>query len=226
MLVYGKQVCLHILKYHKDLIQTIYFGKEIPRNIFHQFSLLQKPIIKPDFKKLQSLCRGGNHQGYLLEIAESCEYDFNFFKGYSKILVLVGITDVGNIGSIFRSALCFGIDGIILTHSFDKSGVARSSSGAFFDMPYCIYKDSLSLINKLREQRFSLFASSPNKAESLQGLGDKWALFLGSEGEGLPNKIIKRLDNTLSIKMMDFDSLNVSVAAGILMYRMVNNELH
>ncbi len=226
MIVYGKQVCLYVLEKHNNLINEIYFGKEIDKAIFNKFAALNKPIIKPDPKKMQSLAKGGNHQGFLLDIDMKDEFDFKFFKGCSKIIVLVGITDVGNIGSIFRSALSFGIDGIIITNTFNQSGVARSSSGAFFDMPYMVYKDYMTLINELKHNNFKLFGSSPNESTIYGNFDSKWVLFLGSEGEGLPNKIIKKMDNILSIKMNNFNSLNVSVAAGILMYRMVNNEMH
>ena len=225
MIIYGKQVCLYVLEKHSSIIDKIYLGKEIPRALFSAFASLNKPIIKPDSKKLQSLARGGNHQGFLLDVREVEAFDFNFFKGCSKMLVLVGVTDVGNIGSIFRSALAFGIDGIIITNTFSQSGVARSSSGAFFDMPHMVYKDSMTLINELKHSKFRLFGSSPRQSKC-DGYDTKWALFLGSEGEGLPNKIIKKMDSILSIKMNNFNSLNVSVAAGILMYRIINDAMY
>lgn len=221
MIIYGKQVCLYVLEKHKDIINEIYLGKEIDKGLFRKFAILNKPIIKPDSKKLQSLAKGGNHQGYLLDVRDDFDFDFKFFKGCSKIVVLVGVTDIGNIGSIFRSALSFGIDGIIITNPFNKSGVARSSSGAFFDMPYIIYKDIMGLINELKHSNFTLFGSSPKGEDINDNVSNKWALFLGSEGDGLPNKVVKKLDNILSIKTNNFDSLNVSVAAGILIYRMV-----
>lgn len=226
MIIYGKQVCLYVLENHKDIINEIFFGKEIDKKIFNKFAALNKPIIKPDPKKIQSLAKGGNHQGFLLDVSLQDKFDFNFFKGCSRIIVLVGVTDIGNIGSIFRSALSFGIDGIIITNTFNESGVVRSSSGAFFDVPYMIYKDSMTLINELKHSNFKLFGSSPKESTMYGDFGSKWALFLGSEGEGLPNKIIKKMDNILSIKMNNFNSLNVSVAAGILMYRMVNNGMY
>ena len=64
MIVYGKQVCLYVLEKHNNLINEIYFGKEIDKAIFNKFAALNKPIIKPDPKKMQSLAKGGNHQGF------------------------------------------------------------------------------------------------------------------------------------------------------------------
>ncbi|RDU63137.1 23S rRNA (guanosine(2251)-2'-O)-methyltransferase RlmB [Helicobacter sp. MIT 14-3879] len=223
LIIFGKQTCLYVLDSHSDIIEEIYFCKEINKILFNKFAKLNKPIIKLDSKKMQALAKGGNHQGFILKV-NLIKSSFNFLKDSSKIIVLVGISDIGNIGSIFRSAYAFGVDLIISTNSFNESGVARTSSGAFFDMPYIIYKNSLSLINELKLGGFSIFGSDMKGKDilDLPNLGNKkWALFLGNEGEGLSNRLLAKMDLVLSISMKNFNSLNVSVAAGILMYRMV-----
>ncbi|MGX3010684.1 TrmH family RNA methyltransferase [Helicobacter sp. 23-1044] len=220
-IIYGKQPCLFVLENHSDLIKEIYFGKDIDRAIFARFARLQKPIIRADFKKMQSLAKGGNHQGFILRV-EQGESTQKKFSDFSKILVLVGISDVGNIGAIFRNSLAFGVECIISTNALNLSGVARSSSGAFFGVPHIIYKDYLSLANELKMAHFSLFGadmSGENLASNF-AIPQKWALFLGSEGEGLPKRLLGRMDLNLGIKMQNFDSLNVSVAAGILLYEL------
>lgn len=227
MIIYGKQTCFYVLQKHSNIIEEIYFEKEIPKDIFRQFLALNKPTIRLDSKKAQALAKGGNHQGYLLKINFKAESSFKILKDSSKIIVIVGISDIGNIGSIFRTAYAFGIDGIISTSKFNENGVARVSSGAFFDMPYVVYKDYLSLANELKMSGFKLIGSSANEVDSNNNICfNKWALFLGSEGDGLPNRLLKRMDSILSIKMQNFDSLNVSVAAGILTYRMVTNGMY
>lgn len=223
MVVYGKQVCLYLLEKHKDLIEEIFFNKTIDKNIFYKFSSLNKPIIKLDSKKMQALAKGGNHQGYILRVRDVEECSFKNIQLYSRILVLVGVSDVGNIGSIFRSSVALGVDAIISTNNINTSGVARASSGSFFDMPYLIYSNALGLINDLRTSGFILFGSDVygDDVRNINDMPSKWALFLGSEGDGLPNRVLKKLDNVLSIKMNRFNSLNVSVAAGIMMHSML-----
>lgn len=218
-LMFGKQPCIFVLENHSDLIKEIYFGKDIDRALFARFARLNKPIIRADAKKMQSLAKGGNHQGFILRVAESRITDIKNLRDFSKIVVLVGISDVGNIGAIFRTCLALGVECIISTTALNLSGVARSSSGAFFSMPHIIYKDYLSLANELKMARFNLLGADMSGA-NLNALQTptKWALFLGSEGEGIPKKLLARMDTTFGIKMQHFNSLNVSVAAGILIY--------
>lgn len=224
MIIYGKQTCLYVLENHSKIIDEIYFGKEITKGLFAKFSRLKKPILRLDSKKMQALAKGGNHQGFILKV-NFVESSFKTFKDLNRILVLVGISDVGNIGSIFRSSYAFGVDLIISSNTFNLSGVARSSSGAFFDMPYVIYNDVLSLTNELKMSGFTLIGSSSNGSNKNVD-SSKWALFLGSEGEGLSKRLLGKMDNIIGVKMYNFDSLNVSVAAGILINRMVENELY
>lgn len=224
MIIYGKQTCLYVLERHSNLIDEIYFGKEIARDLFAKFSKLNKPILRLDSKKMQALSKGGNHQGFILKV-NFVESSFKNFKSLSRILVLVGISDVGNIGSIFRSSYALGVDLIISSNPFSLSGVARASSGAFFDMPYIIYKDILSLSNELKLSGFSLIGSAAG-GEAKNITSTKWALFLGSEGEGLSKRLLGKMDNIIGVKMRNFNSLNVSVAAGILINRMVENEMY
>ena len=129
MIVYGKQSVCYILEHAPHLIEEIYFSKEIDRRLFGRFSRLQKPIIKIDNKKAQSLAKGGNHQGFFLKIAPLEQTSFKDIKQMQKILVLCGITDTGNIGSIFRSAYCLGVGAVVLCgiKSFSIEGVLRSS---------------------------------------------------------------------------------------------------
>lgn len=226
--IFGKQPCVFVVENHSNLIKEIYFGKDIDRAIFTRFSRLNKPIIRADAKKMQSLAKGGNHQGFILRVAEpkSNIAHIKNLRDFSKIVVLVGLSDVGNIGAIFRTCLAFGVECVISTTALNLSGVARSSSGAFFSVPHIVYKDYLSLANELKMAHFSLLGADMGGANLSADFNApaKWALFLGSEGEGIPKKLLARMDLTLGIKMQNsvslkgLDSLNVSVAAGILLH--------
>lgn len=223
MIVYGKQSVCYILEHAPHLIEEIYFSKEIDRKLFGRFSRLQKSIIKIDNKKAQSLAKGGNHQGFFLKIAPLEQTNFKDIKQMQKILVLCGITDTGNIGSIFRSAYCLGVSAVVLCgiKSFSIEGVLRSSVGAILHMPFCVYEDALSVINELKNEDITLYGADMG-GEDIASLkaGDRWALFLGSEGKGLGGKILSKIDTIVSINMKsDFNSLNVAVAAGIFMHR-------
>jgi 23S rRNA (guanosine2251-2'-O)-methyltransferase len=92
------------------------------------------------------------------------------------------------------------------------------------DMPIAISYNSYDLANELKQVGFSLVGADMEGYEAkdiTREPNQKIALFLGSEGEGLSNKLKKKLDLKVAIGMKnDFDSLNVSVAAGILIYEL------
>lgn len=227
MIIYGKQVVLYILQQHPELIEEVLFSKEIDPKVFSKFLKLGKKIIKLDNKKAQSLAHGGNHQGFFLRLKEFEYHSIDQLKQQNFILVLDGLTDVGNIGAITRSAYSLGIDGVIASgvKSLNNPGIVRTSAGAMLDMPFALYPNSLDLANELKQSGYTLIGATMDGVD-LKKYGkitsqDKVALFLGSEGEGLSGKIRKKLDLKVSIKMSnEFDSLNVSVAAGILMYNL------
>lgn len=226
MIVYGKQVVFYILENHPKLIKEIYLTKEIDKKLFKKFMDTGIKIIRPDSKKAQSLARGGNHQGFLLDIEE---FEFTPIKDIKQnefIVVLDGLSDVGNIGAIIRSCYALGVDSVVVCglKNFNPAPVIRTSSGAMLDIPIATMQSSYDLANELKQVGFTLVGADMDGYEVKSITREnkqKTALFLGNESEGLSNKLKKKLDLKVSIGMKNnFDSLNVSVAAGILIYEL------
>jgi len=226
MIVYGKQIVFYILEKHPKMIKQIFLAKEIDKKLFNKFMDVGAKIVRPDNKKAQALAKGGNHQGFLLDIDE---FEFAHMKDVKKsdfVVVLDGLSDVGNIGAIVRSCYAMGVDSVIISglKNFYAAPIVRTSSGAMLDMPIAISYNSYDLANELKQVGFSLVGADMEGYEAkdiTREPGQKIALFLGSEGEGLSNKLKKKLDLKVAIGMKnDFDSLNVSVAAGILIYEL------
>lgn len=225
MIIYGKQIVLYVLEKHPNLIEEVMFSKEIDKKIFSKFLKLGKKVIKLDNKKAQSLSKGGNHQGFFLRLKEFEYTPIKNLKEMNFILVLDGLTDVGNIGAIVRTAYSLGVEGIIASNvkTLNNPAIVRTSAGAMIDLPFSIYPKTLDLANELHQNGFALIGATMDGVD-LKKYGkiektDKVALFLGSESEGISPKVAKKLDLKVSIGMEhDFDSLNVSVAAGILIY--------
>ncbi len=227
MIVYGKQISLYILENFPEMIEEIYLQKEIDRKLFYRFQNLGKKIVRTDFKKAQAMAKGGNHQGFLLSIKDVGFSEFKDIKnGSNFLLVLYNITDVGNIGAIVRSAYAFGVDGIIVTaqKSFSLEPVIRSSAGAMLNMPIILQPNALDLLNELKMADFEVYgAGFGGKDIRYVQFGEKKAVYLGSEGEGIPNKIMSKMDEMITINMVrDFDSLNVSAASAIICDRIAN----
>ena len=223
MIVYGKQVVTYILEKHEKLLKNIYLAKEIDKKLFSQINKKNIPFQRVDDKKAQGLSRGNNHQGILAEIEDFKPQKIENFKSINKIIVLTGITDMGNIGSIIRTAYSLGIDAIFVTglKQVNWQGAIKTSSGAIFEIPVDLVTNVFDLHNDLKTSGFTTLGATLNGTDiPKECVEKKIALFLGSESEGLPSRLIKRLDHKVTIKMKnDFDSLNVSNAAAILIDR-------
>ncbi|APW64411.1 MULTISPECIES: 23S rRNA (guanosine(2251)-2'-O)-methyltransferase RlmB [Arcobacteraceae] len=227
MIIYGKQIVLFVLDNYPNLIEEVFLSKEIDKKLFSRFAKLDKVIYKVDNQKAQALAKGGNHQGFFLKLSQ---FDYTPIKELKKmnfILVLDGLTDVGNIGAIARTAYSMGIEGLIASNikTINNSGIVRTSAGALLDLPFTVHPRSADLASELIDSGFTLIGATMDGVD-LKKYGkiektDKVALFLGSEGEGISPKVAKKLDLKVSIAMEhEFDSLNVSVAAGILIYNL------
>ncbi|RLA70768.1 MAG: 23S rRNA (guanosine(2251)-2'-O)-methyltransferase RlmB [Epsilonproteobacteria bacterium] len=228
MIIYGKQVCLHALEHHAEKIKTVYVAQKganskgaLPKALFHQFHDKIKFL---EEKWAQSMSKGGNHQGLLIEMDEFEESSFSEIKKNNFIVVLDGLTDVGNIGAIVRSAYALGAEAIIATgvKQLNFSAIIRSSSGAMLDMPFMIAPNILDSFNELGQLGFTVYGASMD-GENVQNVTfeAKRVLVMGSEGKGLSKKVLSKVNQSVSIEMQHaFDSLNVSAAAAILIHRM------
>ena len=225
MIIYGKQLFLHILNKRPQILEEIYLSKECDKKLFSKICGTGKKIIRVDNQKAQSMAHGGNHQGLLASVSEFEFSDFSELKKLNFIAVLYGISDVGNIGAIARSAYALGCEGlVIVTKSVNMQGVLRSSSGAAYEIPIAIFEDGLSLLNELKQCGFKLYATASNgKNIKEMKFAGKRALVMGSEGEGIPQKALAKCDECVGIKLKDgWDSLNVSAAFAIICDRMID----
>ncbi len=223
MIIYGKQVCFYALEHKEEEIQTVYVAKKgiLPQALFHKYHDKIKFL---EEKWAQSMAKGGNHQGILVEMKSFEETPFSEIKNSSFILVLDGLTDVGNIGAIIRSAYALGADAIIASgvKQLNFAAIARTSSGALLDMPFMIAPNVLDNMNELKQLGFHFYGASMegNNVQECT-FEPKRVLVMGSEGKGLSKKVIAKIDTMVSIEMKHaFDSLNVSAAAAILIHRM------
>ena len=225
MIIYGKQLFLHIIKRYKNSVKTIYLAKECEKALFSQIASVGAPIKRVDNQKAQALARGGNHQGFLAEVEPFEFKSFDELKKRNFITILYGLSDVGNIGAIIRTAHALGCEGVIVVaKNLAMEGVIRASSGAAYEIDIAIVEDGLSLLNELKQSGFKIYATaSGGKNANEIKFGSKIALVMGSEGDGMPKKAVLKCDECVGIKMKnDWDSLNVSAAFAILCDRIIN----
>ena len=140
-----------------------------------------------------------------------------------KVLILDRVQDPGNVGTICRSALSFGYDQVYFTKGcascFGYKAIA-SSQGAIFRLSLVDGQDGEALIASLLQEGYEVIASCLRGATPLKEFKHKnpFALVLGNEGQGIEEKLLALSSSTVKIEMEGIDSLNVGVAAGILMY--------
>ncbi len=143
------------------------------------------------------------------------------------IMVVAGLQDPGNLGTILRSAEAFGSAGAVLgegTVSPFNSKVIRASAGSVFRFPVIVAKSAggLEAISaKLREHDVRLIATSSHKGTPLDEakLSGPVAIFVGSEGAGLSRTLIAQMDETVAIPhTAQVESLNAGVAGSIVLY--------
>lgn len=196
------------------------------------------PIKEVDYKKLDFICQGANHQG-IVAIAAVKEYvsvDDILCSAEDKgedpfIIILDNIEDPHNLGAIIRTAECAGAHGVIipkrraagLTYS-----VGKASAGAYEYMPVARVTNIPDVIDKLKEMGLWIYGADMNGETYCScGLKGSAALVIGSEGKGLRKLVKEKCDVILSLPLLGkINSLNASVAAGILMYEFTRQRLN
>jgi 23S rRNA (guanosine2251-2'-O)-methyltransferase len=182
------------------------------------------------FRKYQSK----NHQGIIAFMSPINFADFettveNSLKTdkNSVFLLLDGITDVRNFGSILRTAECVGVSAIIVPQQGTariSSDMVKTSAGAIFNIPICKVNHLKDAIYFLKAGEITIVGASEKAHESLYDakITKPVALVMGSEGFGIHHGIIKILDHTYHIPMKGkTQSLNVSVAAGLFLFEIM-----
>ncbi len=139
------------------------------------------------------------------------------------VLVLDHIEDPQNLGAILRSADAFGASFVVVPSrraSPMSDAVSRASAGASAWVPLVVVQNLADALEKIKKAGFWTYgADMAGPAVERQLFSDRCCLVLGNEGEGLSRLLAERVDNLVSIAMIGHvDSLNVSVAAAILMH--------
>jgi tRNA G18 (ribose-2'-O)-methylase SpoU len=145
------------------------------------------------------------------------------FNNDALVVVVAGVSNHDNVGAIFRNAAAFGADAVFLDEEscdplYRKS--IRVSVGAVLKVPFLKSGPLNQIADALIAHDFMLAALSPGGTQSITGIPKfgRRALLLGSEGQGLPQQLLSRL-NAWTIPMaQDFDSLNVATASGIALF--------
>ncbi len=184
-----------------------------------------------DQKKLDYMCAGGHHQGIaaVAAVVEYREMEDIFALAESRgeapfVIVLDEIEDPHNLGAIIRTAECSGAHGVIIP-SRRSAGlsftVGKSSAGAVEYVPVVRVPNIPAILDTLKERGLWVYGADMNGEDYRKvDFSGAVALVIGNEGKGIGRLVREKCDVIVSLPMKGkINSLNASVAAGILMYK-------
>ncbi|WP_321285542.1 23S rRNA (guanosine(2251)-2'-O)-methyltransferase RlmB [uncultured Sunxiuqinia sp.] len=213
-------------------------GGDLFKELFEKIREFQVPFQYVPMEKINRITRK-NHQGVLAFISPVTFYELeNFLPSVFEagknplILVLDQVTDVRNFGAIVRTAECAGVDAIVIP----EKGAARinadavkTSAGALHLLPICRTKNLKESIVYLKESGLKIAAATEKSSFNYTqaNLSGPTAIIMGSEEKGIEMQLLNLADEQVQIPILGkIESLNVSVAAGLLIYEAVRQRLH
>ncbi len=151
----------------------------------------------------------------------------NKYTEADQYVVLDGINDPGNLGTIIRTSLALGVNNLILSNNtvdVYNEKVVRATQGAIFKANI-YYTDLKEIYTKLKQENIKIITTSLNAKKTLNEIEkiEKFALVVGNEANGISEVSIKNQDETIIIPIKnDIESLNVAVATSIVLYTLLN----
>lgn len=231
--IYGAWPVMEALKASKEFEKVLIqhgLRNEVIKEVISELKHLDIPFQFVPIEKLNRVTRK-NHQGiiaYLSPVTFSRIEQLLpaiYEKGEDPfLLILDKITDVRNFGAILRTASCTGVHAVVIPvkgSALLNSDTVKSSAGAIYTLPICRSENLKDSIEYLKNSGLKILAATEKGEEVYynEKLTGPVALIMGSEGEGISPEYLKRSDLLVRIPMVGtIDSLNVSVAAGVLLY--------
>jgi 23S rRNA (guanosine2251-2'-O)-methyltransferase len=241
IVIYGRHPVVEAIKggktFEKILFQQGLTG-EIEKEIRKLCREFQIPLSIVPREKLDKISNGANHQGVIGHIALLTYHNLEavlphiFEKGEIPLLLLLdGVTDVRNFGAIARSAEVMGVHAIVVPQkggALINAEALKASAGALNRIPVCREKTMSGVLDYLGSSGVRIIASDLKATQRLFEVDFTLptAILIGSEDEGVNMNFIRRSDETFVIPQAgETDSLNVSVATGIILYEVVKQRL-
>ena len=206
---------------------------ELSRELFTALNGLEVPVQKVPLEKLNRITLK-NHQGVIAFISPVTFQHIEdiipsiYEEGRMPfIVVLDGVTDVRNFGAIARTCECAGVDAIVVPL---KGGAAlngdavKTSAGALLKIPVCRDHNIVNALKFIASSGIKVVAATEKASQNYTeaSMSEPLAIVMGAEDEGVSPEILRLCDNMVKIPMLGtIDSLNVSVAAGVLIYEAV-----
>lgn len=239
-MIFGTRAVIEAIQAGKE-IEKILIRRDMTNDLSRQLLAALEgkvvPIQKVPVDKL-NLLTSKNHQGVIAYISpirfQRLEDIIPFLYEQGKtpfVVVLDGVTDVRNFGAIARTCECAGVDAVVVPA---KGGAAinadavKTSSGALLNIAVCREENLREALKFLSYSGLKLVAATEKAKQNYTEISYKEpiALLLGSEDEGIADEHLKLCNSLVKIPIFGkIESLNVSVAAGVMIYEVVRQRL-
>ena len=234
--VYGIRAVIEAIR-SKAEIEKVFIQSSLQGTLLQELKQeLKNKNIAVQYVPVEKLNRltKNNHQGVVATISQIEYADFEevvtkvIEKGEKPFLLMLDrITDVRNLGAICRSAECAGVNAVIIPQHGSaqiNEDAIKTSSGALLRLPICRQANLKTTINLAKELGIKVFAATEKAGEiyTNSNMKESIMIVMGAEDSGVSPEIIKLCDFKIKIPIKaNIESLNVSVAAGILMYEVL-----
>ncbi len=235
-MIFGVRAVIEAIEAGKEIDKILVkrdIQSDLSKELFTALKGTLIPVQRVPVERINRITRK-NHQGVVAFIS-AITYQHTedlvptlFEEGKSPIFVMLdGITDVRNFGAIARTCNCAGIDAIIIPAKNSVSVNAdamKTSAGALHTLPVCREQSLTSTLKYLKESGFKIVAAT-EKGDydyTKANYKDPVCIIMGAEDTGVPYEHLALCDEWIKIPMFgNIESLNVSVAAGILLYEAI-----
>ena len=188
-------------------------------------------------EKLNQLAQEARHQGVIAQISPIKYIDLDDFieansDGLTSVVILDGVEDSHNLGAIIRSCVCAGVNGIILPSRrgvLVNSTVEKTSAGAVNHISIIKVNSIVNAVQRLKEKNYWVIAADHHSKDNYYDIDYtdmNFAVIMGAEHAGVSKSLLKLSDFVVKIPMLtNFNSLNVSNAAAIILFESVKQKL-
>ena len=241
-IIYGKNSIIEALEantreFNKILISnTSRSDEKIEKikDLAKKYSIVFQFVNK---EKLNQLVPEARHQGVIAQVSPIKYIDLDDFieknsNELTSIVILDGVEDSHNLGAIIRSAVCAGVKGIILPSRrgvLVNSTVEKTSAGAINHISIIKVNSIVNAVQRLKEKNYWVIASDHHAEDNYYDIDYtdmNFAIIMGAEHTGISKSLLKLADFKVKIPMLtNFNSLNVSNAAAIILFESVRQKL-
>ena len=238
--IFGIRAVIEAIEAGKDIDKVLIrkdLSNELADQLFEKIKEYNVVTQRVPVERLNRITQK-NHQGVVAFLSSVTYYSLDnvipeLYETGSVpfIVVLDGITDVRNFGAIARTCECAGVDAIVIgeRNSVSVSADAvKTSAGALLHIPVCREKSILSAVTQLKDNGFHIVGASEKGAVNYTKIDytNPVAIVMGAEDVGISNEVLRKCDSFASIPEFGrISSLNVSVAAGVMIYEVVRQRL-